>query len=135
MTESTSADLSRFPIHLGRGGNATRQPAFTGDPAWYLAYGERAEADGAEGWLVTQHTFTASWDVWEMHPNGHEIVICQSGTVTLHQEHADGTTDTVVLSEGGYAINPPGTWHTADCDGATTCTFVTSGMGTDHRPR
>ena len=26
----------------------------------------------------------------------------------------DGTTDAVTLGPGQYAVNPPGTWHTAD---------------------
>ena len=81
------------------------------------------------------YTFTEPWDVWEMHPVGAEVVLCTSGTMTLHQEHADGSTATVELEAGEYAINPPGTWHTADIGGEATAVFVTAGMGTEHRQR
>ena len=50
------------------------------------------------------HTFTESWDVWEMHPVGSEVVLCTAGAITLHQEHADGTTVEVALGPGEYAV-------------------------------
>jgi quercetin dioxygenase-like cupin family protein len=81
------------------------------------------------------YTFDAPWDSWEMHPAGAEVVICTAGEMTLHQEHADGTTETVAIAAGGYAINPPGTWHTADVTGSATAVFITAGLGTEHRPR
>jgi quercetin dioxygenase-like cupin family protein len=124
------------PIHLGRGATAVVEPEFTGGPDWYAGYGERHDAtDGAEGRLVSMFTFTGPWDAWEMHPVGHEVVLCTAGTMTLHQEHADGTTATVTLHAGQYAINPPGTWHTADIDDEATGVFITAGLGTEHRPR
>ncbi len=126
--------LENRPIHLGLGGTAVAQPAFTGID-WYDAYGERHDRDGIEGRLVSQHTFTAPWDSWEMHPLGEEVVLCLGGAMTLHQEHADGSTATVTLQAGEYAINPPGTWHTADVEGAATALFITAGLGTQNRPR
>jgi hypothetical protein len=53
----------------------------------------------------------------------------------LHQEKADGTRSTVALQPGEYAINEPGTWHTADVTGPATAVFITAGLGTQHRPR
>jgi hypothetical protein len=41
----------------------------------------------------------------------------------------------VILDPGKYAINEPGTWHTADVDGEATALFITAGLGTAHRPR
>jgi hypothetical protein len=35
---------------------------------WYAEYAKRHADDGAEGRLVTMHSFTRSWDMWEMHP-------------------------------------------------------------------
>jgi quercetin dioxygenase-like cupin family protein len=129
------ADLTTNPIHLGLGATAVSEPTFTGDVGWYGGYGERHAADGTEGRLVSMFTFTAPWDTWEVHPHGHEVVLCTTGTMTLHQEHADGSTATVTLGPGQYAINPPGTWHTADIDGEATAVFITAGEGTDIRPR
>src|SRR5690606_30110615 len=122
------------PLHLGLGATATAQPPFTG-LQWYADYGDRTAADGKEGRLVSAHRFTASWDAWEMHPAGDEVVICLEGQITLHQEMADGGKATVTLSAGEYAVNPPGCWHTADVAGEAAALFITAGLGTEHRPR
>lgn len=127
--------IDKHPIHLGRKGSAIVQPEFTGTMDWYGGYVARHEADGFEGRLVSQFTFDRPWDAWEMHPNGSEVVLCTAGRITLHQEHADGTRNTVGLAPGDYAINPPGTWHTADIAGEATALFITAGVGTQHRPR
>ena len=128
-------DLSERPIHLGLGASAEVEPRFTGDMAWYEAYLERHRRDGAEGRLVCMHSFTGPWDAWEMHPEGSEVVVCIRGRLTLHQEHGDGSTASVTLEPGQYAINPPGTWHTADVESEATALFITAGLGTQHRPR
>ena len=130
----TAFKLSTFPIHLGLGANAFVQPEFTGMP-WYEAYGKRHADDGIEGRLVTMHSFDVSWDVWEVHPNGSEVVLCTSGEITLHQELVDGSMTKVTIGPGEYAINEPGVWHTADVSAPATAVFITAGLGTDHRPR
>lgn len=127
--------LEAHPLHLGLGATAEVEPVFTGGMDWYEAYGARHAADGDEGRLVSMHTFSTSWDMWEMHPHGTEVVVCTAGQATLRQEHADGSTDRVTIGVGEYAVNPPGTWHTADVTGPTTLLFITSGRGTQHRPR
>ena len=123
-------------VHLGLGATAVVQPPFTGMD-WYQGYGDRHDGDGPEGRLVSMYSFSESWDSWEMHPAGAELVICTAGELTVIQEHADGRTDRVTLGPGDYAINPPGTWHTADVPPGVTATaiFVTAGLGTDHRQR
>lgn len=126
--------LLTTPIHLGPRSSAIVQPDFTGMD-WYEGYGDRHDADGIEGRLVSMYRFTQSWDSWEMHPLGDEVVICVSGAMTLHQEMADGRTATVTIGAGDYAINPPGCWHTADVTGEATALFITAGLGTTHRPR
>lgn len=131
-------NLFTHPIHLGLGAKALAQPAFTGMD-WYAAYGARHDGDGAEGRLVMLYSFTESWDSWEMHPAGDEVVLCTAGRMTLHQEHADGTRATVTIGPGEYVINPPGCWHIADVEadvgGGATALFITAGLGTEHRPR
>lgn len=131
----TKHKLSSEFIHLGLGANAIPQPPFSG-MEWYAAYGDQYnETDGEEQRLVSMYTFSESWTSWEVHPKGEEVVICTAGEITLHQEHADGSIDTVTLTPGEYAINPRGTWHTADVEGTATAIFITAGMGTDHRSR
>lgn len=122
------------PIHLGLGARALAEPPFTG-MEWYESYGARHADDGAEGRLVSLYRFTESWESWECHPHGDEVVLCTAGSLTLHQEFADGGTATVTLGPGDYAINPAGAWHTADVAGEATALFITAGLGTTHRPR
>jgi len=130
----TAPKLSENFIHLGLGATAEPQPPFAG-MEWYEAYGARHGSDGAEGRLVSQHTFTEGWPTWEMHPKGAEVVICTDGSMVLTQEFPDGRIETVTLSAGEYAINPPGVWHIADVEESATAVFITAGEGTEHRPR
>ena len=101
---------------------------------WYMGYGQRHGDDGAEGRLVSMHSFSDPWDVWEMHPNGSEVVLCVDGTIELVQE-IDGAEVATTLSKGEYAVNEPGTWHTANVADSATCIFITAGLGTEHRSR
>ena len=133
MTDSTVFPLGDQPVHLGLGATVVPQPAFTG-MEWYEAYSARHAADGAEGRLVSLYTFTESWDMWEMHPTGEELVVCLDGETTLHQE-LDGVTTTVKLRPGDAVVNPAGAWHTADIDASARVLFITAGEGTQHRPR
>lgn len=131
---SAAQSLERFPIHLGRGATAVPEPEFSG-MEWYQAYAERHAGDGAEGRLVSLHSFPDSWTTWEMHPLGAEVVVCVAGEITLHQEFPDGSKASVTLRPKDYAINPPGVWHTADVTAEATALFITAGAGTEVRPR
>jgi quercetin dioxygenase-like cupin family protein len=130
--------LKTFPVHLGLGATVALQDEYTGSARWYDRYAERTAGDGAEGRLVTMHTFTKSWDAWEMHPHGEELVLCMQGTITLIQE-INGRPEKNRLNAGEAIINPAGIWHTADLDDEegeeATALFITAGMGTEHRPR
>jgi len=135
MLQMVASKITLNPIHLGLGATAEIQPDFTGAMDWYMDYAARIEDDGAEGRLVSMHTFSESWDMWEMHPNGSEVVLCTSGSVALIQELPDGSENRIVLEEGEYAINAPGVWHTADVVEKASVVFITAGMGTMHRAR
>lgn len=128
-------NLTRFPVHLGLGARVAPLPEFTGEMSWYQRYGEEHANDGAEGRLVSMHRFDSSWDSWEMHPNGEELVLCLAGEMTLIQE-IDGIERALSLGPHRAAINPAGVWHTADLVGeSATALFITAGMGTEIRPR
>ena len=131
----SGTNIAVNPIHLELKAAATAEPTFTGSMDWYAAYGERHHSDGAEGRLVSTFTFSSSWNMWEKHPSGAEVVLCIAGGMTLHQERPDGSKASVVLGPGEYAINEPGTWHTADVASEATALFITAGLGTQHRPR
>lgn len=121
-------------IHLGLSAKAVEEPPFAG-MEWYEGYGARHAADGAEGRLVSQYTFTEDWTAWELHPAGDEVVICTAGAMVLVQELAEGQVMKTPLAAGEYAINPAGVWHTADVTGSATAIFITAGEGTQHRAR
>ena len=137
--EQTGAySLETHPIHLGRGATAIPQPAFPRDERamdWYMDYGARHAADGAEGRLVSLFRFTEDWGGWEMHPSGAEVVVCTAGSMTLVQQLPDGTERRTTLTPGQYAINAPGVWHTADVHREAVGLFITAGAGTQNRPR
>ncbi len=134
MSEQGSS-LKQFPLNLGPGATAVPQPEFKGGMDWYQGYGMRHGDEGIEARLVTMHTFSEPWDSWEMHPLGSEVVVCTAGAITLIQEDQQGEVTKVNLSQGEYVINQPGVWHTADVTETATALFITSGMGTEHRPR
>lgn len=134
MSEHDAFDLGETPVHLGLGATVVRQPVFTGGLSWYEGYGQRHAADGAEGRLVSLHTFAEPWSSWEMHPKGEELVVCVAGQITLHQE-LDGAVRTVKLGPGEAIVNPRGVWHTADVAASATALFITAGEGTEQRPR
>jgi mannose-6-phosphate isomerase-like protein (cupin superfamily) len=134
MSDDDVFRLHETPVHLGLGATVRRLEPFTGEMSWYERYGEQTVDDGAEGRLVSMHTFDGPWDSWEVHPSGEELVLCTDGEITLVQE-VDGGVRTVTLRPGEAVVNPPGVWHTADVDGTATCLFITAGMGTEGRLR
>lgn len=129
----TARKLSEEWIHLGLGATAEVLPPFDGMD-WYARYGAEHANDGAEARLVSQYRFSESWDMWEMHPAGAEVVVCTDGEITLIQE-IGGEQVRTALRKGDYAINPPGVWHTADINVEAQVLFITAGIGTEHRPR
>jgi mannose-6-phosphate isomerase-like protein (cupin superfamily) len=126
--------LYDYPIYLGLGARAVAEPKFTGFE-WYEQYGERHADDLEEGRLVSLFRFEESWNSWEMHPQGEEVVCVVAGHMTLHQELPDGSSHSYELGPGDYAINPRGAWHTADASEPVVALFITPGAGTTNRPR
>ena len=96
-------DLSRTFVHLG-----TRRHSLP-DFAWSA---EHVRPTGTvrrrrrEGRLVCVIAAGATWDAWERHPAGDELVVLLSGRVDLVQE-IDGAEHVVELRPGEAMINPP----------------------------
>lgn len=84
-------------------------------------------------YLVSSHSFDSDWSVWEMHPNGDEIVCLIEGAVTFILEQEDGNREIGLDQCGAYAIVPRGTWHTARVSRPSRVLFITAGEGTQHR--
>ena len=127
-------DLSTTYAHLGLGARVEPLPDFQWTPEYLEGYIERTEADGKEGRLVVLMDQQASWDSWERHPAGDELVVLVSGRADLIQE-IDGEHHVVEMHAGMAVINPPGVWHTADVHEPGQALFITAGRGTETRPR
>jgi hypothetical protein len=120
--------IRQVPIHLGLGATARPLVDFGWSPEQMAAYGASAAADGAEGRLVLMDTQAQTWDSWERHPAGEEVVLLLSGRVDLIQD-LDGEHRRIELHPGEFAINPPGVWHTADVIEPGDGLFITPGTG------
>lgn len=135
VTERVGAiDLATTPIHLGLGSKAMPIDGFAWDPAVLEEYSRATEADGGDGRAVFLFDAVGSWDHWECHPAGDEVVICLSGSFTVIRE-IDGQEDPVLLHAGNAMVNPAGVWHTADVHEPGRFMSITPGQGTEHRPR
>lgn len=84
-------------------------------------------------YLVSVTAQTRDWPQWEMHPNGHELLVMLDGRleITLDQ---DGRVSTALLEPGAAVLVPPGAWHVAKVLEPGNMLGVTYGEGTQHRP-
>jgi mannose-6-phosphate isomerase-like protein (cupin superfamily) len=127
-------DLSSTFVHLGLGATVTPLPDFAWSQEYLSAYESRFAADGDDGRLVTVSPQDETWDYWERHPAGDEVVVLLSGRVDVVQD-LDGTETTIELRPGQAMVNPRGVWHRGVVHDAGTALFITPGRGTEHRPR
>ena len=126
-------DLAHTFVHLGRDAAATPLPDFAWSPEYLDAYAARFATDGDEGRLVCVLPQEATWDTWERHPAGDEVVVLLSGRVDVIQE-VEGTQRVVELRAGEAMVNPRNVWHTTLVHEPGEALFITPGTGTEHRP-
>jgi len=131
MTEKF--DLSVTYVHLGLGATATPLEDFEWSPSYLESYERRFASDGKEGRLVVISPQDETWDFWERHPAGEEVVVLLTGRADLVQE-LDGEAVTTPLRPGEAIINPAGVWHRSVVHEPGTALFITPGIGTEHRP-
>lgn len=134
MTVPEPFDLEHVYVHLGLGATAERLDDFRWDDAALASYESAHAGDGEEGRLVVLSRAKADWTNWERHPAGEELVVLLEGRMTLVQER-DGEEVLIPMTAGQAAINPKGTWHTANVAEPGRVLYVTPGLGTEHRPR
>ena len=87
----------------------------------------------ANPWLVTTHDFTGDFPHWEMHPEGEEVFLAQSGVFTLTLEQ-DGARTEHALKGGESFMIPRGAWHFVKVHEPGRIVVLTAGKGTQHRP-
>jgi mannose-6-phosphate isomerase-like protein (cupin superfamily) len=126
-------DIARTFVHLGRDASAIPIPDFEWSPEFMTAYRDRFRGDGNEGRLVCVVPQPETWDSWERHPAGEEVVILVSGRIDLVQDLPGGE-HVIELHPGQAAINPTNVWHTARVHQPGDALFITPGEGTEHRP-
>lgn len=126
-------DLSSTYVHLGLGATATPLPDFQWSSEYLEGYERRFADDGTEGRLVVISPQASTWDFWERHPAGEEVVVLLTGRIDLVQE-LDGDEVTTPLAPGQAVINPTGVWHRSVVHEPGTALFITPGIGTEHRP-
>ena len=126
-------DLTRTFVHLGKGSTAIPLPGFEWSPEYVGTYRSRFAGDAAEGRLVYVIAQSATWDGWERHPGGGELVYLLSGRIDIVQEVEDAD-HVMELRPGDAMINPANVWHTARVHEPGMALFVTPGEGTEHRP-
>lgn len=137
MTDETitdAFDLATTHVHLGLGATATPLPDFEWSAEYLASYEQRFAADGDDGRLAMLGPVTTSWDSWERHPAGEELVVLVAGRIDLIQR-IDGGERRIPVAAGQAVVNPPGVWHTADVHEPGQALFVTPGRGTEHAPR
>ena len=128
-------DLSEVFVHLGRGATATPLPDFSWSPEYLAGYQARFADDGNEGRLVCVVPQDATWDSWERHPAGDEVVVLLWGSADLVLDRG-GRHEVVPLAKPGeFVIVPKGTWHTARIARPASMLFITPGEGTRNESR
>jgi hypothetical protein len=131
-TVSHSFDLASTYVHLGDGGSAVPLPDFEWSPSYLEEYGARF-ADSQPSRLVCLLEQSATWDQWERHPAGEELVVLVSGRVDVIQD-IDGAETLIELRPGEALVNPPTAWHRSIVHEPGRAIFVTPGGGTENRP-
>ncbi|MEM7413407.1 MAG: cupin domain-containing protein [Myxococcota bacterium] len=84
--------------------------------------------------MVGIFPFSSSWDSWEVHPAGDEVVAVLAGAGDMLVE-VDGEEVRVPLRAGQTVVVPRGVWHTLDVHEPGKSLHITWGERTEHRPR
>lgn len=121
-----------FSSHVRLRGDGSAEVLRADDTFWErLGAGDLGSFRGE--YLVSCHAFDSGWPIWEMHPNGDEIVCLISGQVTFVLENGAGSEEVVLKDAGAFLVVPRGTWHTARTSTPTRLLFITAGEATQHR--
>ena len=131
MSQTGALDLSSTYLRLRP--DASVEPLAVDSSFWQrISTGQLG--DFHNEYLVACANYAADWPMWEMHPNGDEVVCLLAGRITFVLQEAQGTRSIELTSSGEYVLVPKGTWHTAKVQGPCRMLFVTPGEGTQHRP-
>jgi uncharacterized cupin superfamily protein len=131
MSETTAFDLCSTYLRLRP--DASVEPLTVDNTFWQrLSSGQLG--DFHNEFLVAGGNYEKDWPMWEMHPNGDEIVYLLAGSATFVLEQTQGNVAIELKKPVEYVLVPKGTWHTAKIREPCQILFVTPGEGTQHRP-
>jgi mannose-6-phosphate isomerase-like protein (cupin superfamily) len=130
MSRSEPFDLSSTFLRVRA--DASVEPLPVDETFWERIAGGQL-GDFQNEYLVSCCTFDAPWPVWEVHPNGDEIVYLLSGSATFLFETESGARAIELKEPGTCVVIPKGTWHTANAKSPCRMLFITPGEGTTHR--
>ena len=116
-------------LHLGAGPEVGLEPV---TETFWADIDSRS--DLMAGRLVTGISTAGDWSVWEMHPEGDEIIVVTSGSCRFFLDD-DVDTASAVVTAPEYIVVPKGTWHTMDEIEPGQAIVITWGEGTTHRQR
>jgi hypothetical protein len=126
---TSTFDLETTYVHFRDGGSAETIPVT--DRFWSdLTTGKLA----LDGGLVTLSRQSEDWPMWEMHPQGEELVVLVSGSVELVVERNGQELRQTLNAPGQAWLNLRGDWHRAIVHQPSVLLFITYGTGTEHRP-
>jgi mannose-6-phosphate isomerase-like protein (cupin superfamily) len=72
------------------------------------------------------------YPIWEMHPEGDELLVLASGSLTAECRDASGTANAALRPRSAIVI-PAGTWHRLVVHEASTLIAITPRHGTIHK--
>ena len=84
--------------------------------------------------MVAVFPFSASWDSWEVHPAGDEVVVVLEGAADMLFD-VEGEVVRVPVKAGQTILVPQGLWHTLDVHEPGRSLHITWGERTEHRSR
>jgi mannose-6-phosphate isomerase-like protein (cupin superfamily) len=120
-------DLQTTFLHLTETLNIEGVPVT--DDFW-SKIGERTDLHDGRLMMVCPETRT--WDRWERHPNGDEVVMLLTGSLELVFELADGERN-LLLEPHEAIVVPRGVRHRGIVHEPGTALFITPGKGTEYR--
>ena len=115
-------------------GNDASIESFEVNPRFWERLQAGELGDFHNEYLVSTHTAATDWKVWEVHPNGDEMVCLLAGKATFILEREDGNKSVALTGLGSFLVIPRDTWHTVTIEEEATILFITAGEGTRHRP-
>ena len=131
MSQTGVFDISSTYLRLRP--NASVEP-LTVDNTFWQRISSGQLGDFHNEFLVATGNYDKDWPMWEMHPNGDEIVYLLSGSATFVLQQTGGDVSVELDKPGEYVLVPKGTWHTAKVKQPYRILFITPGEGTQHRP-